>query len=685
MELYKTYRPKDFDQIIGQDIAVKTLESAIENDNVPHFIMFTGPRGCGKTTIARIMRRKLRCSKHDFIEDAPRKIEDVRRIKTRIHLSPMRGKCRIWLIDECFISRTIIKTPNGFKFIKDLKPGDSVFSVIGKDKVLNIFTKEIPLNRLTKVIASDSRALYCSDSHEFYTKRGWVEAKNLLKKDLIFSFVCHIMQERLLNQGDKHESQSMSRVRRGHAKIYKGKKNTNILQQKMCYCPSLSKIYKTLSRVWKTNNSISKTSIQQDILQQEMFINKQERILSRKTSQYQNKAKNKTKTDKVFPDKKRKERSKKKFSKNVKEQSNAQFQNCRKNESNENKKRNPSSVERKEGWKWSIYKTAKKIMGIIRERLANRISYINQTKIPLSLQLQGRYRKQKIKNRNRDRWKGLSYEESYAKRCEKTKPSAIIRVENIEIYKQGSNDQSFENVVGDRELRGNCITLYDIEVEKHPSYFANGILVHNCHKLTSDAQDEFLKMLEDTPRHVYFLFTTTDPQKLKSTIKDRCTEITVKPLNTKNLNKLIDYVCKEERLKVPSEVCNKIVENSDSSARKALVHLDSIANLKTKSEQLNAIVTATAETQAFAIIRALLYKKNTSWKEMARILKETEDEEPEQMRWLVLACCKTEMLKAGKFAGRAYIVIDAFRDNFYDSKKAGLVAACYEVIEGGKE
>jgi len=70
---------------------------------------------------------------------------------------------------------------------------------------------------------------------------------------------------------------------------------------------------------------------------------------------------------------------------------------------------------------------------------------------------------------------------------------------------------------------------------------------------------------------------------------------------------------------------------------------------------------------------------------MAEILKATEGEEPEQIRWLVLACCRTEMLKAGKFTGRAYVVIDAFRDNFYDSKMAGLCAACYECLEGAEK
>lgn len=210
-------------------------------------------------------------------------------------------------------------------------------------------------------------------------------------------------------------------------------------------------------------------------------------------------------------------------------------------------------------------------------------------------------------------------------------------------------------------------------------------LIDECHRLTPAAQDEFLKILEDgCPKHVYFLFTTTEPQNLKDTIRTRPKEIVVKALKNEYLSKILLDVCEKEDVKIDEEVIEKIIDNSNGSARKALVHLDSVINLKNKDEQLNAIITATAETAAFDIVRALLYNTKTTWKQMAKILKETEGEEPEQIRWLVLSCCKTEMLKAGKFANRAFLVIDAFRDNFYDSKHAGLCAAAYEVIEGTK-
>lgn len=211
-------------------------------------------------------------------------------------------------------------------------------------------------------------------------------------------------------------------------------------------------------------------------------------------------------------------------------------------------------------------------------------------------------------------------------------------------------------------------------------------LIDECHKLTSDAQDEFLKMLEDTPNHVYFMFTTTDPQKLKKTLKDRATEFAVKPLSDVDLLVVLDSICNEEGETVNKEVLEKIIANSDGSARKALVFLNSVIRLKSKQDQLNAIVPATAEIQVFEIVRALLYQQSkTTWQTMSKILKATEGEDAEQIRWLVLACCKTELLKANHFASRAYAIIEAFSDNFYDSKMAGLVAACYTVIESGKD
>jgi len=209
-------------------------------------------------------------------------------------------------------------------------------------------------------------------------------------------------------------------------------------------------------------------------------------------------------------------------------------------------------------------------------------------------------------------------------------------------------------------------------------------LIDECHKMTGDAQNAFLKMLEDTPNHVYFMLATTDPQKLKTTIRTRCTEIVVKPLNSKHMNQLLNSVCSQENLRIPSEVLEKIIDNSNGSARKALVLLDQIIELKDADDMLNAIKTTSVEEQAISIARAL-HNPNTRWNELARVLKRIQNEDPEPIRWMILGYAKAVLLSGGNRSDRAYLIIEAFRDHFYDSKWAGLVASCYEVIIGAKE
>jgi len=209
-------------------------------------------------------------------------------------------------------------------------------------------------------------------------------------------------------------------------------------------------------------------------------------------------------------------------------------------------------------------------------------------------------------------------------------------------------------------------------------------LIDECHKMTSDAQDAFLKILEDTPKHVYFMLATTDPQKLKPTIKTRCTEIVVRSLNSKSLNNLLTSTLILEQKKIPGEAIEKIIESSDGSARKALVLLNQVIELDNEDDMIEAIKATTAETQAILIARALLNPK-TKWSTMTKILRETTNEEPESIRWMILGYAKKVLLSGGKLSGRAYLIIDTFRDHFYDSKHAGVAAACYEIIIGTKE
>jgi len=211
-------------------------------------------------------------------------------------------------------------------------------------------------------------------------------------------------------------------------------------------------------------------------------------------------------------------------------------------------------------------------------------------------------------------------------------------------------------------------------------------LIDEAHKLTGDAQNSLLKMIEDTPDHVYFMLATTDPQKLIKTIHTRSTEIKLKSLNEAALTRVLKRVVDKEKLSVTDDVVEAIADAADGSGRKALVILDAVGSLPTEAEQLKAIqVTTFTKDAAFDLAR-LMMAHNPAWSDAARILRAVKDEDAEGIRYCVLGYARACMVgKEGNapnhaFGVRAFKVIDIFGRNFYDSKHAGLAAACWEAI-----
>ena len=122
--LYRKYRPQTFDEVVGQEAVVRTLKNAITSEQVRQAYLFAGPRGTGKTSMARILAKSLNCAQGptpnpdgtcsvclgiaagtslDVIEmDAAsqRGIDDIREMRDRVVLQPVEGRYKVYILDE---------------------------------------------------------------------------------------------------------------------------------------------------------------------------------------------------------------------------------------------------------------------------------------------------------------------------------------------------------------------------------------------------------------------------------------------------------------------------------------------------------------------------------------------------------------------------------------------------------
>lgn len=101
--LYRKYRPQSFEEVLGQDHIVPILKSAVKTGRISHAYLFSGSRGTGKTSLARILAKEAGCSDIDLIEiDAAssRGIDEIRALREAVRLSPMQGKVKVYIIDE---------------------------------------------------------------------------------------------------------------------------------------------------------------------------------------------------------------------------------------------------------------------------------------------------------------------------------------------------------------------------------------------------------------------------------------------------------------------------------------------------------------------------------------------------------------------------------------------------------
>lgn len=145
----RRWRPKKFEDVVGQSHITTTIKNSIKTNRIAHAYLFTGPRGVGKTSLARIFAKALNCkdgpkeepcgicenciaidnnSFVDIIEiDAAsaRKIEDIRELTETVRYLPMKGKYKVYILDEAHMLTT--EARNAFLKTLEEPPGHNIF------------------------------------------------------------------------------------------------------------------------------------------------------------------------------------------------------------------------------------------------------------------------------------------------------------------------------------------------------------------------------------------------------------------------------------------------------------------------------------------------------------------------------------------------------------------------------
>ena len=213
-------------------------------------------------------------------------------------------------------------------------------------------------------------------------------------------------------------------------------------------------------------------------------------------------------------------------------------------------------------------------------------------------------------------------------------------------------------------------------------------LIDECHQLTKDSQEAILKILEDYPKHTYFILCTTEPNNLIKTVRNRCTEYELNPLSEAEIKLVLANACKQENLTIDQDLIDAIAKLCEGSPRNALVSLEQIVGIQDVDKALELIVRGTIQDASVLDLCKLLSQgqklRFDGWQKILRTF-DSIKAEPEVIRKSILTYTFNKLVRCentGDAMDYAHLLRELSPSTFYGGKSM-LGAMIAKFVLGG--